>query len=371
MDVQKMRLFVAATRQNDGKTMVSLGLHKALQQRLGKVAYMKPVGQQYVQIRKHKIDKDAVLIRKIYNLKDSLSDMSPVAVPRGFTENFILRGNSKSLMDKIERSCERLQKKNDFVLIEGTGHGGVGSVFDLSNSDVASLLNTKVVLVSCGGIGRPIDELMLNKAIFDRHGVEIIGVIINKVQKKKYKKIKRIVSLGLKRHGLEVLGVIPFDDVLSHPTMEELLEDLNGKVLSGRKRLKNITGQMLIGDMHPHAILNSFTPGCLLITPGNRDDLILAALSKSTVKGERRYGVSGMILTCNELPHKNVLRLVRKAELPVILVPTDTYTTAQMINDAVFKIRPGENEKIFETERLIARYVNVDRILEHVMGRYA
>jgi dethiobiotin synthase len=309
-----MRLYVAATRQNDGKTMVSLGLLNALRTRLGKVTYMKPVGQQYIEIDGVKIDKDAVLMQKIYNLKDPLPDMSPVAIPQGFTENYILNGNRKDLAEKVEQACNRLSEHNKFVLIEGTGHGGVGSVFDMSNADVAKLLKTKVVLVACGGIGRPIDELMLNKAIFDQQGVEIIGVIINKVQTEKYKKINRLVRLGLKRKGLDVLGVIPFDEILSHPTMEELREDLQGTVLCGQRQLKNMTGKMVIGDMHAHDTLNYLKPGCLLITPGNRDDLILAALSAMAVKRNRR--VSGIILTCGVSPHKNMLRLIKKNRHP-------------------------------------------------------
>ena len=218
-------LYVAATRQNDGKTIVSLGLLSAFHKRVKRVGYMKPVGQQYRVVDGKKIDKDAVLMKKIFGFKSNLPDMSPIAIPSGFTENYILRGSRSTLINKVKRSYGRLAKNRDFILIEGTGHAGVGSVFDMSNSVVASLLGAKVVIVTCGGIGRPIDEVMLNRAKFDAQGVDIIGVIVNKVLKEKYSKINRFIRMGFPRKNIDVLGVIPFEEVLSNPTVSELLED--------------------------------------------------------------------------------------------------------------------------------------------------
>ena len=94
------------------------------------------------------------------------------------------------------------------MLIEGTGHAGVGSVFDLSNAAVAKLLGAQVIIVTCGGIGRPIDEVMLNKAVFDSYGVDLLGVIINKVSPEKTEKISRFVRLGFQKKGIEVFGII-------------------------------------------------------------------------------------------------------------------------------------------------------------------
>ena len=157
---KKKSVFVAATRQNDGKTMTSIGLFHNFKKRFSPITYMKPVGQQYLKVDSKKIDKDAVLFQKIYNLKSDLSDISPIAVERGFTENYILNGNKEELQNRVKDAYNRLEAENDFVLIEGTGHAGVGSVFDLSNADVAKLVGSKVILVSIGGIGKSIDELI-------------------------------------------------------------------------------------------------------------------------------------------------------------------------------------------------------------------
>lgn len=212
-----MNVYIAATRQNDGKTIISLGLLSALRKRVKSVAYMKPVGQQYQVISGKMIDKDAVLMQKIFNFRSRLSDMSPIAIPAGFTEEYILRGRRSILINKVKRAYNRLQKSNDFVLIEGTGHAGVGAVFDMSNSEVAQLLGAKVIIVTKGGIGRPIDEIMLNRAKFDTQGIEVLGVIVNKVIKEKYDKINRLVRKGLGKKNIEVLGVIPFEECFLIP----------------------------------------------------------------------------------------------------------------------------------------------------------
>ena len=175
------RIFIAATRQNDGKTTVSLGLVSAFKRKIPKIGFIKPIGQRYLIEGGYKVDEDSVLIERICRINCRLKDMSPIAIERGFTERYILKGDRDALGRQIKRSFDRVAKGKGLVVIEGTGHAGVGSVFDWSNAQVASFLDTKVVLVCDGGVGRPIDEIMLNKALFDREGVELLGVIVNKV----------------------------------------------------------------------------------------------------------------------------------------------------------------------------------------------
>ena len=153
------QLFIAATRQNDGKTMVSLGLFRAIHSRFERVAYMKPVGQQYIEVEGNKIDKDACLFQEVYDLKERFTDMSPIAVPQGFTQNYIDTPHRDDLSKTLLTARDSLQKESDFLLIEGTGHAGVGSVFDMSNADVAHLFGSKVILVSWEVLGARLMKL--------------------------------------------------------------------------------------------------------------------------------------------------------------------------------------------------------------------
>src|SRR4030042_5894289 len=146
--------------------------------------------------------------------------MSPIAVEKGFTEKYIVRPNKDSITRQIKESFRRVCKDQDLVVIEGTGHAGVGSVFDHSNATVAKLLGSKVIIISSGGIGRPIDEIVLNKALFEKEGVKVLGVIINKVLPDKFAKISGFVRKGLERKGINVLGVLPYDPMLARPSIE-------------------------------------------------------------------------------------------------------------------------------------------------------
>src|SRR5438128_4552678 len=226
------RVFIAATRQNDGKTTVSLGLIAALQQHYPRVGYIKPVGQRFVEIEEQKIDEDTVLMDSVYRLNCPLVDMSPIAVEPDFTRRYLQSSNNDFLVKKIQKAFDRVAWEKDFVLCEGSGHAGVGSVFDLSNAQVAKILGAKVIIVTQGGIGKPIDEVALNKALFDKEGVEIIGVIINKVLGSKIDYVSDFARRGFKRKGLELLGVLPHERILSKPTMELIRDELKAEVLS-------------------------------------------------------------------------------------------------------------------------------------------
>src|SRR4030095_8139397 len=215
MNANARRVCLAAPRQNDGKTTASLGLLAALQQFYPRIGYIKPVGQRFVEIEEQKIDEDTVLMDRVFRLNCPLPDMSPIAVEPDFTRRYLQSSNREALVKKIEKAFDRVAWEKDFVLCEGSGHAGVGSVFDLSNAQVAKVLKAKVVIVSRGGIGKPIHELTLNQALFEKEGVEIIGVIINKVIPEKLDYVTEFARRGLKRKGLELLGVIPHQSMLS------------------------------------------------------------------------------------------------------------------------------------------------------------
>src|SRR5213080_1750762 len=240
MNADTPRVFIAATRQNDGETTASLGLIATLQQHYPRVGYIKPVGQRFVEIAEQKIDEDIVLMDSVYQLNCPLVDMSPIAVEPDFTRKYLQSSNNDALVKKIQKAFDRVAWEKDFVLCEGSGHAGVGSVFDLSNAQVAKILGAKVIIVTQGGIGKPIDEVALNQALFEKEGVEIIGVIINKVIGTKLDYVADFARRGLKRKGLELLGVIPHQQILSSPTVDLIRDELHAELLNSGERLNGL-----------------------------------------------------------------------------------------------------------------------------------
>ena len=279
MNTVTPRIFVAATQQNDGKTTIALGLFAALAKRLGRIGFIKPVGQRFVEIDGKRIDEDSVLIDQTFSVHTPLEAMSPIAVEPDFTRRYIENSNNEFLVRRIQNSFDRATWEKDFVIAEGTGHAGVGSVFDLSNARVAKLLGSKVILVTGGGIGRPIDEIALNKALFDREGVEVAGVIMNKITPDKYEYVRDFAQRGFARLGIDLLGAIPEEPILANATLGQIAKTTKGTFLNGKSKSRRRVQKVIIGAMNSGHAMQYFKPGTLIITPGDREDVILAALS--------------------------------------------------------------------------------------------
>src|SRR3954468_748785 len=361
MNTSTPRVFIAATRQNDGKTTVSLGLIAALQQKYPRVGYIKPVGQRFVEIEEQKIDEDTVLMDSVYQLNCPLVDMSPIAVEPDFTRKYLQSSNYDTLVRRIEKAFDRVAWEKDFVLCEGSGHAGVGAVFDLSNARVAKILGCKVIIVSQGGIGKPIDEVALNQALFEKEGVEIIGVILNKVLPEKVDYITEFAKRGLKRKGLQLLGVVPHQQILSSPTMELIRDELHAEVLNNTTQITNLVEDVVVGAMGVHNTMSFFKRGVLIITPGDREDIILAAATTQLGKGKE--GLAGIVLSGDLKPNPNVLKVIRDMPFPVLFANETSYQVSSKVHDLIVKTRPTDLEKIAVIRDLISEHVDVKKIL--------
>jgi BioD-like phosphotransacetylase family protein len=361
MNTVTPRVFIAATRQNDGKTTTSLGLLAALQKHYPRVGYIKPVGQRLVEIAEQKIDEDTVLMDQVYKLNCPLVEMSPIPIEPDFTRRYLEASNYDTLVRKIQKAFDRVAWEKDFVLCEGSGHAGVGSVFDLSNARVAKTLNAKVIIVTQGGIGKPIDEVSLNQALFEKEGVEIIGVILNKVVQDKVAYISDFARRGLKRKGLELLGVLPHRRMLSSPTLDLIREELHAEPLNKAENIHNLVEDVVVGAMGVHNTMGFFKPGVLIITPGDREDIILAAATTQLGKG--KDGLAGIVLTGDMKPNANVLRVIEDMPFPVLMATESSYQVASKVHDLIVKTRPSDFEKIALIRDLIAENVDVKKIL--------
>ena len=358
------RVFVAATRQNDGKTTLSLGLLAALQKIYPRIGYIKPVGQRFIQVEEQSIDEDTVLMDHVFRLNCPLVDMSPIAVEPDFTRKYLQQSNRDALVKKIEKAFDRVAWEKDIVLCEGSGHAGVGSVFDLSNAQVARELDAKVVIVTRGGIGKPIDEVALNQALFEKEGVEIIGVILNKVIPDKIEFVTEFARRGLKRKGLDLLGVIPHRQVLSNPTLLQICEELNAERLNPPRQMRNLVQDVVVGAMSVPNAVRFFKPGVLLITPGDRGDIILAAADD--IAGSGPAQLAGIVLTGELRPSQSVMKAINGMAFPVLLAKDDSYEVASKVHDLIVKTRPDDTEKIAIIRDMVAEHVDIEKILEAI-----
>ncbi len=358
-------LYISATVQDSGKTAVICGLIQHLRKQGYNPGYIKPVGQRYVQYEGHNIDEDAVLVHQAFDYKDHPSDMSPIAVEEGFTSKFIQNPDVSSLEQRIMTSFNNLKQKHPMLIIEGTGHAGVGSCFGLSNARVAQMLDASVVIVSSGGIGRPIDEVSMSLALFKEYKVHVIGVILNKILPQKYEKINKIVPKGLELIGTKLIGHIPYDSSLSFFSVGQVAEELEYDVLCGQEALSNKIGHTVVAAMEPQNVIRYIDKNTLIITPGDRIDNILLTLALSeSADFHDKIASGGLILTGGLKPDSTILSLLLRSSIPVLLTDEDTFTVTAKMKDLHFKIRSDDTDKIARTYELLRSNVDVDTILK-------
>ncbi len=360
------RIFIAATKQNVGKTTVSMGLIASLGKRFKGVSFIKPVGQRYLVEDGNKVDEDSILMDRIFNFGIPLQHLSPVAVEKGYTERFLDGDISSDAALRIRSAFDIVADGREVVVIEGTGHAGVGSVFDLSNAAVAKMLDSKVIIVSMGGIGNPIDEVMLNKSLFDRMGVKIAGVIVNKVLPHKYEKVGKYVRVGLNRLGVPVLGVMPYAEILDIPTMRDIKEELDMHVLCGEDLLGRQMSRVLVGAMEVREAIHDLEDDCLVITPGNRADLISLIIKVQSGRFKSPKRVAGLILSGGVAPKKRVYSALKRSGIPTLLSRLDTYDVAARVHDLTVKIKYRDNNKVKLAIDMVEKNVDLEMVISNL-----
>ena len=368
-------LYLAATGQNRGKTTAALGFLDGFVREGLVTGFMKPVGQRTVIQDGVPADEDAILMRAVFDLPDPLPAMSPVHIPRGFTKAYIAGDVVEDLPARI-RAAHATFADHDVLLVEGTGHAGVGAVVGLSNAAVAALLGVPAVIVSEGGVGRPIDEIVLNASLFRAHGVRLAGAIVNKVELDAQPGIVRTLERGLALHGIALLGVLPYRPILSNPTLGMILEGVHGETIHPGPDLDAVIGGVAIGAMEPGHMLERIGPQTLVIVPGDREDVIRTVIGASALGasslGPAALGPAalgpgraalGLVLTGGYRPRPAVVEAIRRADLFATLVAEDTYPVASKVHDLLVKTHPADREKIALIKALVAEHLDIDRIL--------
>ena len=376
------QLYLAATGQNRGKTTASLGLFEGFVRRGLHAGFMKPVGQRTIIDEGQPADEDAVLMRATFGLPEPYSVLSPVHIPRGFTKAYIAGEVVEDLGAKVARAHATFAD-HDILLIEGTGHAGVGAVIGLSNATVASSLGAPAIIISEGGVGRPIDEIVLNASLFARHGVEVAGAIVNKVDVKAQPGIEKVLAGGLAPYGIPLLGILPVRPILSNPTLEMILEGVrSAERIHPGPDLERVIDGVAIGAMEPGHMLERVGPGTLVIVPGDREDVILTLTTAHLMGAPRQVTTDeltqptlqlddnhagaaiGLVLTGGYKPRTSTIEAIRRANLFAALVPDDTYTVASEIHDLLVKTHAADKDKIAEIKALVGANLDIDRFLE-------
>lgn len=363
-----MSIFVAATGQNVGKTTLCLGLLSALGKRFDSVGFIKPVGQRHVQTHDGvMVDKDVVLFKEQFGLTDRYEEMSPVLFPKGYTRDFLEgKVDLDRLWERIEKAYAKISSQHSFTLVEGTGHVGVGSICQINNAMVAKRLGLDVVIIASAGLGSALDELALNFTMCQHYGVNVRGVILNRVKDEKREMIEEYFPKALEAWNIPLLGCVPFSKLLSTPCMNDFCNLFNTELLSGDPhRLRHFTHTRLVaGSLE--SFQEELIPNELIITPASREDIVMATLERhlrAKVHDETDFE-GGMILTGRWPPREFILNYIKEADLPILYAPVCSYDAMKMITSFIAKIRRDDSQKVNRAIGIVEDHVDLDSLLK-------
>ena len=316
--------------------------------------FMKPVGQRTIIEDGVPADEDAVLMQQRLRAAPSRSrQMSPVHIPRGFTKAYIEGEVVEDLPARIRAAHAAFAADRDILLIEGTGHAGVGAVIGLSNArgrgDARRAGGHRL-----RGRRRPADrrDRAQRRRSSSATACTVAGAIVNKVDLDAKPGLARTLERGLARHGIPLLGVLPYRPILSNPTLAMVLEGVHGETIHagpgprpGHRRRRDR------GDgARAHARADrAAQPGHRAGRPRGRDPEPLTSAragrrrrSTEGTAGLAGHGALGLVLTGGYRPRDQAdPRRDPPRDLFATLVPEDTYVVASEVHDLLSRpIRP-------------------------------
>lgn len=364
------KVYVAATRQHVGKTTSTLGLVSALQEAGHNVGYSKPVGQKFIDLGKLRVDKDALLFSKFSKFKLDPDIHSPVILGKGATTAYLDNPHDFNYREAIENAKEVLEDRHDIIVYEGTGHPGVGSIVNLSNADVAKMLDAPVIMIAEGGVGNTIDKLNMTLALFREQNVKVLGVIINKVIPEKLEMVRHYLGIKLKEMGLPLLGILPYDKTLMYPIMATVRRAIRGKVLFNEDFLNNRVEEILPASLIEPEKIDHFA-NILLVSSIKRIDKAIKEIKRvANRKNLKCLPISGIILTGEDSIEEYYQEFfteadyIKEQEIPVMTTQFDTLGAVIKINRIEVKINirtPWKSEKAVQ---LIKDHVDLDQLIK-------
>jgi phosphate acetyltransferase len=357
----KKAIYIATIEENCGKTIITLGLLRMLLGKTAKVGYFRPVIEDYEEGKK---DTHIEMVISYFDLDIQYDDAYAITKSRLIKKKN--KGKLGEVVDLIIEKYKQLEDRFDFILVEGTSFTGEGTVIELDmNVLIAKNLGIPTIIVGSGE-GKTLEELIdnLNLAYnsFKVKEVEVLAVIANKVQPENLE----LVTAGLQKSLPESILVnsIPLITSLHNPTIQEIVEVLDAKVLFGHEYLNNQTGSYSIGAMQLCNYLLHLRENGLIITPGDRADIILGALQAN--ESANYPSVSGIVLTGNIIPEDSILKLIEglSSVVPIITVEGGTYHIANQIGNIKSKIYANNIQKIETSINTFDKYVDLDVLID-------
>jgi uncharacterized protein len=340
-------IIIGSVNENAGKTSFIVGLGKAMGKNF---CYLKPFGDRLIYRKKRLWDYDSALITNIFGLEQSSEDMTI-----GF-EHSKLRYmyDETSTKAKLLDMARNLGEETGPLLIEGGKDLTYGSSVRLDTLSLVRYTGGKLIIVVAGDEGTIIDDVTFIKKYVDMAGIDY-GVVINKVNN--LEDYRNTHLRDIKEMGVNILGILPYDQALTQVPVSYVAEKLQARVITGEAGLNKRVKAIFVGSMSGDAAARHplfKKENKLVITSGDRGDYIVAALQSST---------SCIILTNNVIPPQNLISKATDLNIPLLLVPFDTFQTAKQVDDMVPLLTKDDTERIDLLKKLVEQNVNLGAIV--------
>ena len=330
---------------------IGLGIH--LKDEGLKVGYMKPLGYRYHEEGGVVTDEDAAFMRQTLGLQEALEDVCPVVLtPHLVREG--LKDGPVDLKQKINESFGRVSSGKDIVLLQGAYTSRQGAFLGLSAYEIAPMLDAKVLLVEAFDDACLADNVLAARQVFGR---DLLGVIYNIVPAARESFIEEMLAPYLEREGIPVIGTVPADRMLRSINVGDLARLIEGKVLCGEDYLDNMVEDIVVGAMSAEHALSIFRKrrNICVVTGGDRSDIQLAAMEANA---------RCLILSGNLYPSSIILGKAEEMGIPIVLVSTDTLTTAERAEMIIRSARTHEEIKLKKLEELLSCCLDYQRLYD-------
>ena len=347
-------ILVTSTADGTGKTAIGIALARLARARGATVGYMKPKGTRLQSVTGKTRDEDPMLAKTLLDLDAEMHELEPVVYSQTFVEG-ALRGQEDptALRERIREHFENLASDADLMVLEGN-RLWTGGIVDLTDADVAALLDARTILVTRYTGPGDVDDVL---AAVDDVGDRLEGVLFNAVPDAAYDRLGEDVVPFLEGRGVPVVGAIPRDPRLAGVPVADLAESLGARVLTADAATDTPVERFTVGAMGSDSALKFFrrTRNAVVITGGDRPDVQRAALEAS--------GVEALLLTGGYRPPSAVLGKAEERGVPVLLVDTDTRTTIDRTETVLHAGRTRNEATVDRMADLLSDAVDVDALL--------
>jgi phosphate acetyltransferase len=344
--------------------MIALGLVNMLLGRAQHISYFKPVVSAGAE---GQTDSHIDIILNHFQLSQTYAEAC--VFTRQEALELVKQQRQGEMLDTIISRFKAMEKASDFTIVEGSDFAGQATAFEFeTNRLIAKNLNAPVILL-VSGQNKPIADILqeaLNfRQAYQQQEIQVVALIVNRVAPDQADDIRALLAAQLP--DVILPAVIPADKALDSPTVAEIFEQLQGKLLFGEELLESPVDNFVTGAMQVPNFLNYLKENVLIVTPGDRGDIIISSLQANLSASYPR--VAGIVLTAGSIPEPPVMRLIEGLQhiVPIIAVNTGTFETTNKVASVRSRIRPGQNKKIQLAIETFNRYIDLDALNKKIV----